>query len=286
MKKSWTIALLIALAVAGALLVGCSPSEADEGQKIENPDIVLKMLSEPAQHKENVTNVLFEQGKTYEVTLSVTSLDEALAGGFFAGVLQYEPGGGASAVRVSGWSHSASGAVINGAKDYKWSFEATGSTPSGLQSAQYFELMAQNSGYTNYGASDVFGIKGSITVAEKGAINPDDYDKVEIQTNAGSGTVVSIESAEYQKVLAANKAGNFLRLYVVTKTNDTIGKIGPDKGTGTFLNLTSNSLGLIDVDLQELFAINTPDYNYININIWSPTNPQDGLTKVELWTKK
>ena len=284
MKKIRGVFPVLLLACAGIVIMSC-PSEPEPGETIKDPDIILKMLSEPAQHKEPVKNLLFVEGKTYEVTLAVSSLDETLVGGFFGGVLLYEPGNGAAAVRVSAWSHSGTGAIVNGARNYKWDFVATASAPSEMQNMQYFELIAQNSSYKNYKEDDVFGIKGSISVKEKGAVDPNNYTVTEVTVTPGSGTVVAIESGEYDRVSAAkNTAGSFLRLYVVTKSGN-IGKIGPDQGkAGDYLNLNSNDAGIIDVDLQDLFAVN--DTNYININIWSPTNPQDGLTKVELWVKK
>jgi hypothetical protein len=286
MKKNWLSFAVVFVTIVGiALMAGC-PSDADEGEKLVDPNIVLKMLSEPAQYKAPVTNLLFEEGKTYVVTLAVTNIDEALVGGFFGGVLLYEPGEEEDAVRVSEWAHSASGEIIRGAKSYKWEFKATKSTPSEMQNKQYFELMAQNSSKSNFKDTDVFGIKGTISVSEKGAIDEANYVVTTITTTPGQNTVVSIQGEEYTKVSAAkSKTGSFLRLYVVTKTGN-IGKIGPDKGTGTFLDLNSNSEGIIDIDLAELFTVNTSEYNYININIWSPTNPADGLTKVELWDPK
>ena len=285
MKKMKVVFPVLFLVCAGLFMMSCT-SDPDPGEKIPDPDITLKFLSEPAQHKEPVKDILFETGKTYEVTLAVTNLDEDLVGGFFGGVLLYEPGNGEDAVRVSEWKHSSTGAIASGARNYKWEFEATDSTPSEMRNMQYFELIAQNSSYKNYKESDVFGINGSISIKEKGAINTNDYTITELTVTPGSGTVVAIESGEYDKVSAAkNTAGSFLRLYVVEKSGN-IGKIGPDKGSGTFLNLNSNSAGIIDVDLQELFVVNTSEYNYININIWKPTNPADGLTKVELWVKK
>jgi hypothetical protein len=292
MMKKNRMALPLVLAVGvimmGIMTVGCpSDPETTPLHEVETPDITLKLIDEPAQHKEPITDFLIEKGKTYVVTLAVTDLDEVLVDGFFGGVLLYEPGGDEEAVRVSEWAHSATGAISSGEKTYRWEFEATESTPEDMQNSQYFQLMAQNSDYKNWKDSDTFGIKGSITVAEKGAIIASDYTVTEVTTKLGSGTVTAIESDEYTRVLAEkDTAGSFLRLYVTDKDGGNIGKIGPDKKKDDFLNLNSNSAGIIDVSLAELFVVNTEDYNYININIWKPTNPTDGLTKVELWVPK
>jgi hypothetical protein len=189
MKRNWTIALVIALAVAGVLLAGCSPSESEEGKTIEG-NIVLK----GGKIQYDFTEPKIEDGKTYEVVFNINDCDEGLLGSYLGGKLSYKVGDVESI--LSGWARPVPSGVSSAVKKYTWTFKAgeandddkpianPATTPDGAR--QYFDFIAQDSSWQNYGADTNFNVDGSFEVKEVAVIT-DWVKEAELTLGSGDG---------------------------------------------------------------------------------------------------
>jgi len=178
MKKNGRLALLaLALVLAaGFAVIGC-PSDPDEGNKIEDGEDVMTFAGGKYQYE--FDNVKIEEGKEYEVILSITDCDTSFVGSYLGGKIIYKIGEAESV--LSGWLNSAPLEVAQGPKEYQWVFKAgdknsdsqniasPATTPDGA--TQYFSLTAQNAEWSEYPAGTDFNVKGKFEVKSRESIS-------------------------------------------------------------------------------------------------------------------
>ncbi|MDR2730369.1 MAG: hypothetical protein LBB81_05660 [Treponema sp.] len=247
MKKSWTIALLIALAVAGTLLMGCSPSEADTGKELEDYDFELK----GGKYQYVFTTPKVEDGKIYTITLTIDDCSESLSssGGHFGGKICYKMDMASTTEEdkvLSGWRNPNPDTISASPRSYVWTFEAgnqhsddkpvvsPATTPDGA--TQYFDLTAQTSSWGPWEASANFKIKGKITITTKEVIT--NWDRVGELTLAGLDSTGKgeLSAADVASILALPENGK-LKVYFSVIVNDSdaqpgygVGSIGANWG--------------------------------------------------------
>jgi hypothetical protein len=274
MKKSWTIALLIALAVAGALLTGCSPSEADTGKEVEDYDFELK----GGKYQYVFTNPKIEDGKSYTVILTIEDCDESLSksDGHFGGKISYKMNlndANEEDKVLSGWQNPAPDTISASPRSYTWTFKAgeqyadskpvenPATTPAGA--TQYFDLTAQNSNWNNFGANDNFKVKGKIEITAKEEvtnwISEGELTLGNVDGTQGKG---ELSAADVTKILALTNGIIRFTVSVTVNTSDAqagygVGKIGPNWSDGININIPgSAALGPLefkqDVEIEAL----------------------------------
>jgi hypothetical protein len=232
MKKSWTVALIIALAVAGALLTGCSPSEADEGNIISDWNIELK----GGKYQYVFTSPKIEHDKTYTVTFTIEDCDESLSksDGHFGGKISYKMNlndENEDDKVLSGWQNATPQDIDASPRSYTWTFKAgqkysdskdvenPATTPSGA--TQYFDLTAQTSSWSGFGANDNFKVKGKFEVALKEEVTtwiPEgELTLGNVDGTQGKG---ELSAADVAKILALPDDG-IIKFYVSVTVNSS-----------------------------------------------------------------
>jgi hypothetical protein len=244
MKRLLTVALLIALAAAGALLMAGCPSEADTGKTVEG-NILLK----DGQYQHNFATPAFQHGKTYEVILTVEECDEALWGGYWGGKICYKVGGGEEKI-LSGWARPVPSGISETVHEYKWTFTAGAANdddkpienPATLPSGatQYFALTAQDNEWHNFPAGRNFNVKGEINVIEKEELSYVSDGVLTLGTMDGLAGKGQWSNANSQRVLALpNNAKITFTISVTVNSDDA----KPGNGVGA---MGSNWSGPID----------------------------------------
>jgi hypothetical protein len=295
MKRNWTIALLIALAVAGTLLMGCSPSESEEGKTIEG-NIVLK----GGKLQYVIATPKIEHGKTYDLTLTIEDCDDALLNSHFGGKLCYKfdmDDEDEDDKVLSGWRNGTPD-TVTGPRKYTWTFKAgekyldgkdpveDATTPAGA--TQYFNLEAQTNDWKPWGASVNFNILGSIVLE----VQPD-IDWVSVATvtlgnvdnTPGKGPIPAADVA----VILARPDDNIIRF--TCNVDDSagvgpgwgIGEIGPDYGGDYKINFPDDvgsppCTYTFDLKISELKEV-LGGAQTILLNIWSGLT----ITKAEIF---
>jgi hypothetical protein len=232
MKRNWTIALLIALAVAGAMLMGC-PSESEEGKTIEG-NLVLK----GGKYQYVFETPRIEHGKTYEVIFTINDCDEALFDSHMGGKICYKMDlDGEDEKVLSGWQNATPNTISASQKRYVWTFEAgkkyddsldpepDSTTPAGGK--QYFALTAQTPSWSDWGANDNFNVDGSFEINIKDI--PSDWvseGTVELGTVDGVPGKGPIPDADVARILALPNNGK------ITFTAEILASSGASPGWG------------------------------------------------------
>jgi hypothetical protein len=301
MKKIWTIALLIALAAAGALLMGCSPSEAEEGKDIEDYDFELK----GGKYQYVFTTPKIEHGKTYTVTLTIDDCSESLSasGGHFGGKISYKMNlndANEDDKVLSGWQNATPQDISTSPRSYTWTFEAgqkysdskdvenPATTPSGA--TQYFDLTAQTSSWSGFGANDNFRVKGKFEVTAKEVItNWVSEGTIELGDTDGTQGKGELSAAAVDKILALPNNGKItFTVSVTVNSSDAqpgygVCGIGPTWSGGISLSIPGGAaLGPLeftqDVEIEALKGVLGGTRTII-------INPYNGatITKAELF---
>jgi hypothetical protein len=234
MKKNWLSFAVVFITIAGiAMMAGC-PSDADEGKKLDNPDIVFK----GGKYQYVFTTPKIEHGKTYEVILTIDSCDESFIGSHLGGKICYKMDlDGEDEKVLSGWQNSTPDTVSN-TKTYKWTFkagekykdsvipEADATTPDGGK--QYFSFTAQDTSWKEYTTGTNFSIKGGFEVKEKQVIS--DW------VSAGTITLGETDDIVGKGELAATEVAKIKAMPPNSKITFTIsvtvGSNGADPGNG------------------------------------------------------
>jgi hypothetical protein len=297
MKRNWTIALLIALAVAGAMLIGC-PSESEEGKTIEG-NIVLK----GGKLQYTFTTPKIEHGKTYDLTLTIEDCDDALLNSHFGGKICYKMDMNDEEEDdkvLSGWRNGTPD-TVTGPRKYTWTFKAgekyqdskdpvvDATTPAGA--TQYFDLMAQTSDWKPWGDNVNFNILGSITVELQAEVD---------WVSAGAITLGNVDGTVGKGQLSADDVARILALpngKIVLSVSATVsdnpapgwgvGAIGPEWDGQDPKNITISipgdaQLGQCDFDFEVKISSlieNLGGSQVIIVNAWSGAS----ITKAELF---
>jgi hypothetical protein len=301
MKKSWMIALLIALAVAGTLLMGCSPSEADEGKEIEDYDFILK----GGKYQYVFTSPKIEDGKTYTVTFTIEDCSESLykSGGHFGGKISYKMNlddANEDDKVLSGWQNATPQDISDIPRSYTWTFKAgdknsdnvtienPATTPAGA--TQYFDLTAQTSGWQGFGANENFRVKGKFEVDSEEEITDWVSEGVitlgDVEGTQGKGELLA---ADVDRILALPNNGRIEFTISVTVNDSTaqpgygVCGVGPTWSGGISLSIPGDAdLGPLEfarsVRIRDLKGILGSSRTII-------INPYNGaiVTKAELF---
>jgi hypothetical protein len=235
MKKNWLSFAVVFMTIVGiALMMGC-PSEAEEGEKIDEPDIIF--VGGKYQFVFDTPKIV--HGKSYEVILTIDDCDESFVGSHLGGKICYKMDlDGDDEKVLSGWQNSIPDTVSKNIKTYKWTYEAgqkysdsitpeaDATTPA--DGKQYFAFTAQNSDWKEYAASVNFNIKGRFEVKEaavisdwvsEGTITLGNVDGI-----AGKGELTAADVAKIKAMPANSK--------ITFTFNVTVGSNGADPGNG------------------------------------------------------
>jgi hypothetical protein len=305
MKKLLVLPAIL-LVLAGLVLTGC-PTEAEPPKPLENADFILTANgTDGAQYEYEITNLTLTQGVEYEAVLAVTEVAEGLVNGHMAGQVAYkdsrtladdeeEPDDWIEWTLVGEWTNGTPDTIAAGAKTYKWTFTATGTTPTSDHVKQVFQITAQDSSWSGSGfpAGTTFGIKGSITFGEKAPVSYGTPQIITVDTSISGGDPATgkgnIQGDEFTKVASA-AAGSILRFYITcTLTSDGtqagwgIGGVGNGDSPAPVTVPAGTELGenrQFTVDVEVAAALETlanPTDNWLFVNIWS-----GAITRVEL----
>ena len=171
--SKWLVPALLMI-FAGILVMGCT-SETEPGEKIKDPDFV----SVGGEFYLPFDSIKIEEGKLYEVTLTISDFDDDLLGSRLGGKLIYKDG--EADKLLSGFKRPLPEALSRTVSQYTWEFiagqknsdsldvESPATTPEGKP--QFFQLIAQTSTWQDFPASESFGIKGSFSVQEKAIVS-------------------------------------------------------------------------------------------------------------------
>ena len=213
MKKFKFILPVMFLVSIGLVLLACASDPDDPPPPIEDFDIEFK----GGKYDHVFETPKIEDGKTYEVILTIEKCDDRFIGSQLGGKICYSDEADNEYV-LSGWSNPVP-AAVSSAKTYKWTFKAgeknsdsldpvsPATTPAGGK--QYFHFEAQTSDWKPYGPNDNFRIKGGFVVNAKevpsewtseGTVTLGNADGI-----AGKGTLSSTDSAQIRDLPAGSK---------------------------------------------------------------------------------
>jgi len=300
MKKFMIVFPALLLVCAGISMTGCT-SDPEPPQQIEKPDMVFS----GGKYQYQFDTPRIEDGKEYEVILTIEDCDADFIGSHMGGKICYKtdmdddtPG---SEKILSGWLNSVPDTVSATVKKYKWTFkagdrhsddqgvtiESPATAPAGA--TQYFSLTAQDSSWNNYDSSYNFGIKGSFEIKFKetisdwiseGTVTLGDIDG----DGSGKGEFSDDDMAKIRSMPAGSKI--VLTVSVIVNDSDAqpgygVGKVGT-WDDGISIDIPSNASAgpltfTVDIDIADLLEI-IVDGNII-INVYNGA----AVTKAELF---
>lgn len=297
-KKRIVFPVLILICAGMVVMTGC-PSDPEP----ETPISDYNMVFEAGIYNYPFTTPQIEDGKKYEVILTIENCDDVFIGSQLGGKICYKDADDNEYV-LSGWSNPTPG-VVSSAKTYKWTFTAgqknkddvvpvsPATTPS--DGRQFFHFEAQTSDWKPYGPNDNFRIKGGFVVQPK-QVN-DDWTSAGTVTLGnedgiiGKGTLSAADSAKIRDMPAGSK--------IVITVTANVGAVGsgsnePGWGVGSVGGWAQNNADSIEIKIPggtpagektfdftiEISAIKSvfPAGN-IGVNLWNDTT----ASKLELF---
>jgi len=304
MKKIKFVLPVLILTVAGIVMLGC-PSDPSPTNQIDDYNMVFNA----GKFDFFFETPKIENGKEYEVILTIEKCDEDFIGSKLGGKIGYllDVDDETKEFVLSGWRNPTPD-TVSSAKTYKWTFKAgekysdsvdpvsPATTPE--DGRQFFHLGAQDSSWNDYDDDYNFRIKGGIEIKEKktvtGWISEGTVTLGDDEENPGKGTLSADDTAKIRNMPEGSKI-------VISVVGAEVGASGsgsnePGWGVGSIGGWVSNGEGInsiiisipnettagdsVDFDCEiEISAINSVfPTGEISLNIWN-----GGITKAELF---